>query len=90
MRQVLAEMDTYEANGEEKKFSLLYAQKNGTLLHIAEASKGWKSGKDGGKSNFSYNLKSKMARIIFDHDAQHPRTILIDGIMEFNGMKVLE
>jgi hypothetical protein len=90
LRQVLAEMDTYEANGEEKKFSLLYAQKDGSLLHIAEASKGWKSGKEGIKSNFGYNLKSKGARLIFDHDAKHPRTIIIDGILEFNGMKVLE
>jgi hypothetical protein len=90
LRQVLAEMDTYENNGEERKFSLLYCQKDGTLLHIKQASKGWKSGKEGGKSNFNYNLKAKGARLIFDHDAQHPRTIIIDGIMEFNGLKVLE
>lgn len=90
LRQALAEMDTYEIDGEPKIFSLQYVTTKGELLSIKKAAKGWKSGKEGGKSKFAYNLKERGARIIFDFDANHPRTILIDGIIEFNGLTVVQ
>lgn len=90
LRQVLAEMDTFETDGQPRIFSLVYCSDKGGLLHIKKASKGWKSGTNGGKSKFAYNLKERGARLIFDHDAQHPRTIFIDGIMKFNGMDVVQ
>lgn len=95
--EVLATIDQPVLDGEASYFSLTYARANGTVGHIAKASKSVKNihkGKaaliDAGAPTklWNHNLKKSGNLLLFNHDKQQYREIKLVLIIKFNGKEV--
>lgn len=67
-------------------FSIKYRRKDGTIGYKARVSKSFKV--QPGTKKFKQNVNVNHILLIYDHDAGQTREVLIDLLVEYNGMLI--
>lgn len=83
-RAVFADIHQDTRGDQVHTFSLTYRKKDGELGHKAQVSKSLQ--RLPGQSGFRQNVSLNHVLLLHDHEAGRPFEVLIDLLIEYNGM----
>ncbi len=85
-RAVFAEIHQDTRGAGVHIFSIKYRKKDGSCGYKARVSKSWKQ--LAGAKKFRQNININHVLLLHDHEANRPFEILIDLMVEYNGMLI--